>query len=118
MENNKKELILEEIKKLKKLKSKWNIGYPDKEDVRNLLQELNKFNYFFSSQYIYAIPYFKKNSSAEVDITDGIEALQQYSKSNLKTKDDQYFYKGIENIQLGLNSIISSLERIINSKVI
>jgi hypothetical protein len=109
-----KEEIEKEINKLKNFKRKIEYNYPDKQNARKVKSEIILFNHLFTSEYNYAQSFYRKNSYAEIDITDGIEYLERYINSKLKKKDDEYFTRGIKRINLGIEHIIDDLERKIN----
>jgi hypothetical protein len=105
-----KEEIEKEINKLKNFQRKFNLSYADKKDARKLISEITKFNHLFTSEYIHAQPFYRKNMFAEIDITDGINDLNSYLESKIKEKDDNYCIRGSERINSGIGHIISSLE--------
>ncbi len=102
--------IQKEINKLEKIKRTWPFTRMNKNVVSDLLSEIRSFNHTFTAQYKYAQDFYFHNSSAEIEITDGIEELKNYLKSKLKKKDDRYYYSGIENIKNGLDRIIKGLK--------
>ena len=106
----KKENIKAEIEKLKMIKFKWYQTNLGKSNTNDLLSLISSFNHTFSLNFPNAVTYYDKNSSAEINITDGIKELNSYVRSKLKKKDDHYFYDGIKNITNGIQILIDSLE--------
>lgn len=105
-----KEKIQSEIDELKKIRSKWSYTFMDKPRVNDLLSSISIFHHMFSSDFPNAVKHYKRNSFAEINITEGISELKMYANSNLKKKDDHYFHEGLRNITNGIQKIIVSLE--------
>lgn len=104
------ENIISEIEELNRIKSKWSHTFMDKPRARDLLLSIRNFNHTFSADFPNAVKHYKRNSSAEINITDGIEELEKYANSNLKKKDDHYFDDGLRHLTNGIQKIIASLE--------
>jgi len=105
-----KENVKKEIKELIKIQHNWNNTLKQKSKARGLLSEITLFKHTFSENFPYSVKHFKRNSSAEINFTDGISELKRYSESKLKVKDDIYFNEGIKNICYGINNIIIRLK--------
>lgn len=86
-----------------------------KYNAANIITKIGQFNHSFSLSYPIASKYYIRNETNEIDVTDGIEALEYYLDSKLKRKDDHNFSRGIEKIIDGLNGIKSQLEREVNN---
>jgi hypothetical protein len=104
------ENIKSEIEELKRIKSKWSYTLMDKPRIRDLLSSISIFNHTFSVNFPNAVKHYKRNSFAEINITDGISELKMYANSDLKKKDDHYFHEGLRNVTNGIQKIIVSLE--------
>jgi hypothetical protein len=105
-----KENIQSEINELEKIRSKWSYTSMNKAKTNDLLSTISIFNHTFSLEFPNAIKYYKRNSPAEILISDGISELKMFADSNLKKKDDHYFHEGLKNVTYGIKRIIMSLE--------
>lgn len=103
------ENIQNEIKELKKIMVKWSYTQKNRSEAWNLISEIEIFNHMFSSSFPSSVKYYKRNSRAEICMTDGIQELRIYSNSKLKIKDDVYFYDGLRNVNNALLNIIHEL---------
>lgn len=106
----KKENIENEITELKKIKYKWSRTSQNRSQAHNLISEIGNFNHTFSVEFPNSVKHYRQNRYAEIHITDGISDLNQYAKSNLKQKDNSYFFQGLQNIDRGIAKIIMDLE--------
>lgn len=109
-----KENIENEIKELGKLANQWSNTPKLKSKAHNLISDIQIFKHTFSVNFPNSVKYFKRNSSAEINFTDGISELKKYSDSKLKVKDDVFFNEGIKNITYGIQNIITELKMEIN----
>jgi hypothetical protein len=105
-----KEAIQNEIKQLLKIQSKWANTLKHKSEANSLISEISIFKHMLSTDFPNSAKYFKRNSSAEINFTDGISELRRYSQSKLKVKDDVYFTDGIKNICYGISNLIIELK--------
>lgn len=103
--------IEQEIKELKKIKTQWKKTIINKSQTQNLVNKIGVFNHTFSINFPNSAKHYRNNGFAEIHITDGISELEHYSKSKLKKKDNPYFYKGMKNIEWGIDTIISHLQK-------
>lgn len=105
-----------EITNLENLKQAWKQTLKDKAAVRSLISNVNFFKQTFQSNYHFAQKHFVKNHIAEIEISDGLEELENYAGSKLKVKADKYFYSGINNLENGLETIINGLKSEVNNE--
>lgn len=102
----------QEILELKKIKNEWFNTNCDKSSAHSLLSKVKLFNHTFNVKFKDAERFYHEDSSAEIDISDGIEDLEIYVKSKLKVKDDKYFYRSLNKFRDGLKTLIFNLESI------
>ena len=95
--------VSEEIEKIRGLISKWNLTYPDKRKASSLALEITYFKRDFNHNF----KTLKLSAESSDDFNEAIEYLNDYSKSQLKQKDDIYFRKGITLALDGLKHILS-----------
>ena len=110
MEKDKIKSIQNEINELIKIRSKWINTIKSKSQANVLVTEIKVVNHTFDGNFPNAIESKKRNSFAEINISDGIFNLKQYANSKLKNKDEHYFDDGIKNIRNGIDEIINYLE--------
>ena len=82
-----------------------------KEKASNFISRMESFNHTFKVNLPFSQNHYQTHSSEEIDITDGLEDLKTYEASNLKKKDNVYFWDGKEKIMRGLRGIINGLEQ-------
>lgn len=107
--------IEKQIKELRIIKSEWLMTRMQKSKVHDLVNKIKMFNHTFSVNFPTAVKYYRRNSFPEINITDGIGELNNYSNSKLKQKDNHYFHEGITNVTNGIQKIIDSLENDLKS---
>lgn len=111
-----KQKITEELKTLKELIYKIKSTKLDKTEARDLKFIITRFNESFSINFPASKSYYIKNRLNEVNISDGLDDLDKYISSNLKQKDNHYFYSGVNKIKNGITDIIEKLGKSIDSK--
>jgi hypothetical protein len=99
-----------EIFELELLKKECELTNCEKFAANKLLSKIKIFNHTFNNNFNLAKKFYTLNSSAEIDISDGIEDLETYAKSKLKVKDDKYFYRGLNKLRDGLQTLIFNLK--------
>lgn len=112
---DKTEEINNEIKQLKTVLTKIATTKISKQSASDLSSLMRIFNHTFTVRFPISIKHYEKNCSNEIDVTDGLEDIEQYSESKLKQKDDHYFWNGKEKLSNGIKGIIRDLENDIKS---
>jgi hypothetical protein len=104
------EQIQNEIKQLKVVLSNISKTIISKQNASDLHQKMEVFNHTFAVKFPLSVNYYRKNQTNEINVTDGMESLETYSKSKLKQKDDYYFITGKDKLKMGIEGIIRYLE--------
>jgi hypothetical protein len=106
MERSEKEIELEKLEFFKRQITRTRMS---KHAAHSILRDLSAFNTTFWKEYPLLTEYYKRNSTAEIYISDGTTELEQYANSKLVRKDDRYFDAGIRNVIQGLDFLIFHL---------
>lgn len=109
MEGSEKEIEIEKLEAFKRQIRRTRIS---KQAAHSILRDLSVFNTTFWKEYPLLVELYRRNSTAEIYISDGTTELEQYANSKLVRKDDHYFYSGVENVTRGIDYLIIELNRI------
>lgn len=100
-----------EVGLLKAIRSKWQRTGQNKQSAMDLISGIAIFKQTLADDFKLAQKHFVKDNNADSSFNDARKALEKYSTSKQKQKDDHYFAEGINKLKQGLNYIIAQLEQ-------
>ena len=105
-----------EIVELQKISSQWSRTRVNKNEANDLITNIEIFDHTFSVDFPNSVEYYRRNGFAEKHIKDAIFELKSFAKSNLKQKDNHFFYEGMQHLKRGIENLTRNLQKEIGTE--